>query len=72
MSSVTDHQERNEELAGWPVHIVSYRLNDVWHCTVDNVDPGANVSRATGDSRESAESEAIDKATRRLSRTQRH
>lgn len=64
-----DYQKRRDELAGWPVNITSYRVGDVWHCTVDNVDPGANVARGSGPSREDAEQSAIEDAERRLGRT---
>ena len=67
-----DHQQRRDELAGWAVNIVSYRVGDTWHCTVDNVDPGANVARGTGDTRAEAEASAIEDATRRMERTRRH
>jgi len=66
-----DYDRRKDSLAGWPVHIVTYRVADVWHCIIDKVDPGANVARAEADSREAAEGAAIKDATRRLERTRR-
>ena len=41
-----DYQRRREELAGWPVGIVSYKLGDRYVCEIDNVSPGARVARA--------------------------
>jgi len=62
---------REDELAGWPVTIETYRLADVYHCTVANLDPGARITRADGSTREEAESRAIEKATRYLSQTRK-
>ena len=35
-----DYQRRRQELAGWPVGIVSYKLGDRFICEIDNVNPG--------------------------------
>jgi hypothetical protein len=64
--------ERRENLGGWPVNIVSYRIGSRFYCTVDNVDPGARIARAEGATREEAEATAIEKATRYLQQTRRH
>lgn len=69
---VEDHQERKLEIAGWPVHLTSYRIGETFYCNADNVSPGANIARATGSTREEAEKKAIDKATERLAATKRH
>ena len=66
-----EHTRRSEELAGWPVTIETYRLGDVYHCTIANVDPGARITRADGSTREEAESRAIEKAARYLAQTRR-
>lgn len=66
------YQRRRQELAGWPVGIVSYRLGERFICEVDNVDPGARVARAEGATREDAERAALTTAERRLGRTQVH
>jgi hypothetical protein len=67
-----DYQRRREELAGWPVGIVSYKLGDRYVCEIDNVSPGARVARAEGASREEAERLAREAAERRLGRTRVH
>jgi hypothetical protein len=67
-----DYQRREENLAGWPVGIVSYRLGDRWFCEIDNVSPGARIARAEGPTREAAERDAKAAATRRLARTKVH
>jgi hypothetical protein len=69
---VEDYQERTLELAGWPVHLTSYRMGETFHCTADNVSPGANIARSTGATREEAEKKAIERATERLAATKRH
>jgi hypothetical protein len=66
-----DHTRRQEMLAGWPVTIETYKLGDVYHCTIANVDPGARVARADGSTREEAERQAIEKAVRYLSQTRK-
>jgi hypothetical protein len=59
------------ELSGWPVIVESYRLGDVYHCTIYNADPGARITRADGSTRNEAEQKAIEKATRYLGQTRR-
>ena len=66
-----EYSERNFELAGWPVHLVSYRLGDKHLCKIDNVSPGAQIARAEASSRGEAERVAIEKAERRLAATRR-
>ena len=66
-----DYTRRQAELAGWPVSIETYKLGDIYHCTIANVDPGARFARADGASREEAERLAIEKATRHLAQTRR-
>ena len=67
-----DYQRRREEIGGWPVGIVSYRLGDRFFCEVDNVSPGARIARAEGATREEAERAAVADALRRLGRTRVH
>lgn len=66
------YQERQEEASGWRMHVVSYRLGERFHCTVDNVDPGARLARGEGTTREQAEGAALEKARRYLANTRRH
>ena len=66
-----EQTHRQQELAGWPVTIETYKLGDVYHCTISNVDPGARIARADGATREEAEARAIEKATRYLGQTRR-
>jgi hypothetical protein len=69
---VEEHHERQLELAGWPVNLISYRTGQEWHAKADNVSPGATLCRATGASREEAEQKALKRAEELLGRTRRH
>ncbi len=65
------YEEKTFELASWPVHMVTYKLGDIWICKIDNVSPGAQVARSRADTREDAESNCREKAERRLAGTRR-
>ena len=66
-----DYSERSVEVDGWQVHLTTYQLGESFHCTADNVSPGANLARVAADSREEAEEKALARATELLSRTKR-
>ena len=66
-----EHTRRQQELAGWAVTIETYKLGDVYHCTIANVDPGARFARADGKTREEAESAALAKAEKYLKQTRK-
>ncbi|NKB23474.1 MAG: hypothetical protein GKR87_03660 [Kiritimatiellae bacterium] len=55
-------QTRTESAGKWNIRIKSYKLGDQYICTVDNVDPGAVISRITSPTREEAESKAVIEA----------
>ncbi len=55
-------RERQEEMMGWPIKIVSYRLDNTFICMVYNVDPGGRLTHAKGATRDEAESSALEKA----------
>ena len=61
-----EYQERIQSVPPFQVHLVSYRLGNEFHCSVDNVDPGAVIARSTGPTRAEAETAAMERATRRL------
>jgi hypothetical protein len=67
-----EFQERELEVAGWPVKLTSYRLGAEWHSKADNVSPGAVLARSTGATREAAEDAALKRAEELLGRTRRH
>ena len=64
--------QRRQQEAGWDINIRSYKLGETYHCEIDNVSPGAMIARGSGATREAAESDALEKARRRLGRTRRH
>ncbi len=66
-----DYSRRPAEIGGWAVTIETYKLGDVYHCTIANADPGARFARADGSTKEAAESAAIEKATRYLAQTRK-
>jgi len=66
-----DYTERKDQIDGWPVNIVTYRIGDKYYCTIDNVDPGARFARAGGATREEVERVALEKAQRYLKQTRK-
>jgi hypothetical protein len=66
-----DFSERVVSVNGWECRLTSYRLNGLYHCTADNVSPGARLTRATGATKEEAELKALQRAGELLSRTRR-
>jgi hypothetical protein len=67
-----DYTERRDEIDGWPVNIVTYRIGDTYYCSIDNVDPGARFAGAGGATREEVERAAREKAQRYLRQTRRY
>jgi hypothetical protein len=67
-----DYATRSLDVSGWQVRLSSYRLGGEYHCTADNVDPGANIARGRGATREEAERLALERAAERLAATRRH
>jgi hypothetical protein len=66
-----DYSRRQQELAGWQVMVETYKLGDLYHCSIANVDPGARFARGNGATKEEAEMSAIEKATRYLAQTRK-
>ena len=71
MSNANEFQERQIELAGWPVRLTSYRVGDKYVCQADNVSPAACLARFSAPTLQEAESQAISKAQHLLSKTRR-
>jgi hypothetical protein len=71
MMKPEEHSRRSQELAGWAIEIETYKLGDVYHCTITNVDPGARFARADGSTKEEAEQRALAKAERYLAQTRK-
>ena len=68
---VENFTERQLEIDGWPVHLMTYRIGEVFHCKADNVSPGAGLARTTGATKEEAEEKALARAKELLARTRR-
>jgi hypothetical protein len=66
-----EYSRREIEISGWPISVETYKLGDVYHCTISNVDPGARFARADGSTKDEAERLALEKATRYLQQTRR-
>ena len=62
MAKPQEYSERKTQLAGWPVTIVTYKLDATYHTTIDNQDPGAWVVKAQGSTKEEAETKALKEA----------
>ena len=62
MPKPEDYSERSTQLAGWPIHVITYRLGSTYHTTIDNTDPGAWVVKAQGATKAEAESKAMQEA----------
>ena len=72
MPKAEDYSERKTQLAGWPVTIVTYRLGEVYHTTIDNADPGAWVVKAQGATKQDAETKALKDAEALLEKVKKH
>ena len=62
MAVPQEYSERKTQLAGWPVTIVTYKLESTYHTTIDNQDPGAWVVKAQGATKQESESTALKEA----------
>lgn len=65
----SEYAERVEPCGAFRVRVVSFRLGSRYHCSVDNVDPGAVVARAEAATRQEAEAAALKQARERIERT---
>lgn len=61
-----EYEQRMESIPPFKVKIISYRLGDEFHCTVDDVDPGAVIARAHAPTRAEAEAKALGRAIPRM------
>ena len=62
MAKVQEYSEQKTQLAGWPVTVVTYKLESTYHTTIDNQDPGAWMVKAQGTTKQEAESKALKEA----------
>ncbi|MCM8812111.1 MAG: hypothetical protein NC910_03560 [Candidatus Omnitrophica bacterium] len=66
-----EYHERKEQLAGWPVKIVSYRLGSTYYVSVHNEEPGAWIVKCEGQTLADAESKARRQAEEALAKVKR-
>jgi hypothetical protein len=64
MSLIEEYVIQHTEIAGVQVRCTTYKIGTTYHCVVSNVDPGVNVARSSGPTRESALINASHKAKR--------
>jgi hypothetical protein len=66
VSKAENYRVEKKEILGVMVSITSYKIGERFHCHVANIDPGATIARAEGDTSEEAEQLALNKAKERL------
>jgi hypothetical protein len=66
-----DFQKQPLELAGWNMHLTSYRIGSNYLAEVETESSGVTIARATDRTRAIAEERAVETAVRRLKRTRR-
>jgi hypothetical protein len=71
MPNAEEYTERAAQVGGWPVSIATFRLEHIYHTTVNNADPGAWVVKAQGATKEEAEAKALKEAEALLEKTRR-
>ncbi len=72
MPKPTEYSERKATLAGWTVHITTYRLGTTYRTTIDNTDPGAWVVKAEGATKDEAEGRALKEAEALFAKVKTH
>ena len=72
MATVQEYSERKAEVGGWPVTIVSYRLESTYYTTVENNDPGAWVVKAQGATKDGTEQQALKDAETLLAKVKKN
>jgi thiosulfate/3-mercaptopyruvate sulfurtransferase len=70
--SAEEYGEYQVEVGGWPVNLITYRLEETYHCRADNGSAGATLTRTTGLTRDEAEQRALDRVRQLVARTKRH
>jgi hypothetical protein len=67
-----EYSRRQLEIGGWPIAVETYKLGEVYHCTISSIDPGARFARADGSTKDEAEQRALEKAARYLAQTRKY
>lgn len=66
-----EYKERKEQLSGWPVRIVSYKLGGVYHVSINNEEPGAWIVKGQGSSLAEAEGKVRKEAADALAKVKK-
>ena len=66
MLKADDFRVDSKEVDGLKINVTSYRIGATYYCHVDNVDPGAVISRSEGESQDEVIQVAMAKAIERL------
>jgi len=63
-----DYHEWREAIPPVEIRVISYKLGDTYHCTVDYGKPGTVISRFEAGTRLDAEKTAVAQARKKISR----
>ncbi len=66
------YKERKEELSGWPVRIISYKLGDKYYVSIHNEEPGAWIVKGEGATLADAEAKARKEAAEALAKIKKN
>ena len=61
-----EYRSETRDVGGIQIRMTSYRIGDVYHCHIENVDPGATIARAEASTRDDALRQALSKVEGRL------
>ncbi|MBI3615552.1 MAG: hypothetical protein HY211_03430 [Candidatus Omnitrophica bacterium] len=67
-----EYKEQKEQLSGWPVRIVSYKLGNIYHVSINNEEPGAWIVKGEGPSLAEAEAKARKEAAEALAKVKKN
>ena len=66
MPRTEEYNSESRQINGVAVSITTYCVGEAWHCTIANIEPGANIARGDGKTREEAVNATIAKAEARI------
>jgi len=66
------YNERKEQLSGWPVKIVSYKLGSTYYVSIHNEEPGAWIVKGEGLTLAEAETKARKEAAEALAKVKKN
>lgn len=66
MTKVENYRLEKKAVNGTELFITSYKIGARFYCHIENLDPGATIARAYGESQDAAKRAAIAKAVERI------